>query len=387
MDRRRFFKLFAGLSATVVPDFGLALARRSRVAIAGGGIMGSSIAYHLAKRGAEVVLLEKEGPAAGATGKSFAWINAGYNKQPRHYNDLNRLSMLGYRHLEKELKGALKVQWGGNIRWSGDPELSRALRDSVHSHQQWGYAIRMLEEKEFHELEPNVQPGPVLAASFSELEGSIDPEQANRVLLEKAREAGARVEYPCEVTDLDMRWGRLRGIKTTCGEFGADVLVVTSGVDTPRLAEKAGIKVPLVDAPGILAHTKPISSRLIRRVVRGPDAEMKQKLDGRIVTGSGRRLRVRQATREDGERALAKAAAFLPQLKGAELERVTLGWRPLPQDGHPIVGFSGCCPDVYVAVMHSGVTLSPIMGRLAALEILDDVRVELLDHYRVSRFS
>ena len=70
-----------------------------------------------------------------------------------------------------------------------------------------------------------------------------------------------------------------------------------------------------------------------------------------------------------------------------ELERVTLGWRPLPKDDHPVVGFVHRQSDVYLAVMHSGVTLAPLIGRLAAQEILDDVRVELLEPYRLERFG
>ena len=66
---------------------------------------------------------------------------------------------------------------------------------------------------------------------------------------------------------------------------------------------------------------------------------------------------------------------------------MTVGWRPLPEDGHPVIGFSAAAPKVYIAVMHSGVTLAPVVGRLAATEILDGVGVELLEPYRLERFA
>jgi len=72
---------------------------------------------------------------------------------------------------------------------------------------------------------------------------------------------------------------------------------------------------------------------------------------------------------------------------GLTLEKVTLGFRPLPKDGYPLIGFPDGAPGVYLAVMHSGVTLCPIVSRLAALEILDGVEVELLASYRHSRFD
>ena len=66
---------------------------------------------------------------------------------------------------------------------------------------------------------------------------------------------------------------------------------------------------------------------------------------------------------------------------------MTLGHRVLPKDDHPIVGFTGRCPNLYIAAMHSGITLSPMIGQVAAMEILDGASVDLLAGYRPSRFA
>ena len=389
LDRRRFFRLFSGLAVAALPGARQVLAAQAprRIGIVGGGILGSSIAYHLARRGADVTLFEKSKPAAGATQNSFAWINASSSKRPFHYHHLSRLGGLGYRHLERELGGDLKVQWGGSLDWTADPGRARGIRERVAQSQRWGYPARLIDEEEFQKLEPNVRPGPVSAAYFSEEEGSIDPVRTTKVLLEHAKAEGARVEYPCEVREIDLRWGRLRGVKTTQGDFELDVLVVAAGVDTPKLAAMAGLNVPLVGSRGVLAHTKP-SARLIERVVLSPGAHMKQKLDGRLVAGMGfGAAPVKEASDEEGEKILASGKTYLPALEKLELERVTLGFRPLPKDGHPILGFPEGAPEVYLAVMHSGVTLCPVVGRLASIEILDRVDVELLKHYRYERFG
>ena len=69
------------------------------------------------------------------------------------------------------------------------------------------------------------------------------------------------------------------------------------------------------------------------------------------------------------------------------LEKVTLGYRPLPADEFPVIGFPPNRRDVYITVMHSGVTLSPLVAELAAVEILDGVEVEPLAPYRPARFN
>lgn len=402
MKRRSFFKLFAGLTVGALPGFRYSMSGNKRIAVAGGGIVGASIAYHLSVRGADVLLLEKKRPASGATGKSFAWLNAHFSKQPHHYHRLNRLGTLAYRHLERELGGALKVQWGGSLEWYADAAQAGRLRLQVKRHQEWGYPTRLISEEEFHKLEENIVSGPVMAAAYSEQEGSIDSVQATEVLLTKAQESGAQVEYPCEVTGLDIRWGHLRGLRTTKGDFEADVLVIACGVETPKIAAMGGIEVPLIHAPGLLAHSSP-QPRLIGRVIVAPDAHMKQKLDGRFVASAGtappqddvhEHLSAgpqdfqEQGIRDDhAERILRESGKYLSQIEKADVEQLTMGWRPLPRDGFPVVGFTDGRPDLYLAVTHSGVTLAPLLGRLAALEILDNVRVSLLEPYRASRFE
>ena len=115
---------------------------------------------------------------------------------------------------------------------------------------------------------------------------------------------------------------------------------------------------------------------------------MKQKPDGRIVTGAGfGGSPTTETSRESAERFLKTASRVLPALAGIEVEKVTLGWRPLPQDEFPIVGFPPSRRDVYITVMHSGVTLSPLVAHLAAIEILDGVDAEPLAPYRPGRFK
>jgi glycine/D-amino acid oxidase-like deaminating enzyme len=400
--RRTFLKGLAGLlGGTVLPRAWLGGRAADQVVIVGGGILGASLAYHLSRRGAQVTVLEKEAPAAGATSRSFAWINADFSKQPLHYHTLNKLGVWAYHLLQQELP-SLPVEWGGCLQWHVDDARAEQLKRQLHELQQWGYDVRSVSKAEFHSLEPDFRPGNILAACFAEQEGFANPTALTELFLKKAREAGAEVIYPCEVTGLDLEAGRIRSVKTTKGEFPAGVFISAAGVGTPALASLAGVHVPLIPAPGLLVHTKPMPA-LVHRVVIGPDAHFKQYREGGMVIGDDfgpPQNAVHEylnhhpldfpddATRRlHQQRILKQAAEYLPAAERAPVEKVTLGWRPMPKDGFPVIGPAGSCPNLYIIVTHSGVTLAAILGELVTQEILDRVSIAMLEPYRPSRFE
>jgi len=382
MHRRTVLELFTGLAVAGVPSFQPASPRR--VVVAGGGIIGASIAYRLATRGAEVTLVERARPGAGATANSFAWINA--KKRPLDYFNLSRMGLQAWRQLDREFSGTLPLVWGGSVEWRADETRGAELRAQVREFRQWGYGVREIDAAGLRALEPRLVPGSPMAAAHWEDEAHIDPVGVTEMVVKKAQMNGVRVEYPAEVTGLDIRGGTLRAARTTKGDIQAEVLVVACGTDTPRVAAMANVRVPLKDAPGVLVHVPP-GPRLIDRVALAPMGNIKQKPDGRIVTGSDFASGGGDTSREAGERHLARMAAVLPELAKLGVEKMTRGFRPMPADGMPIVGFAPGRADLYLAVMHSGVTLGPLIGRLAATEILDGVRVDPLAAYRLERFK
>ena len=109
MDRRALLQLFGGVAIAATRPFAFQAQARRRIVIAGGGILGASIAHQLAKRGASVTLLERAKPGTGATANSFAWINA--NKQPHDYFTLSQMGIEAWRQLHGEIGAALPVRW------------------------------------------------------------------------------------------------------------------------------------------------------------------------------------------------------------------------------------------------------------------------------------
>jgi glycine/D-amino acid oxidase-like deaminating enzyme len=359
-----------------------------QIIVIGAGIVGTSIAYHLAQRGAHVVVCEKSRPGSGATGNSFAWLNASFEKQPHAYYLLNLLGIAGWRRLQHELHDELKVQWGGSVAWFPPGKEAAQLRQDVERHQAWGYACDLIEAGTLQKLLPDVSPGPIDVASFSEQEGTVNPAHALEVLLRGAQKLGATVLYPCEVTGFEVTAGRIRGVQTSRGRFPADVVVLAGGIDAPALAGKVGVRVPLKDSPGALVHT-PAIAPVLEHVVLAPGVHIKQNPDGEIVTGTSfgeSATADANTSMSSGPHILQQACNFLPRLHAVPIARVTLGWRVLPEDGYPIIGFAAGCPNLYVASTHSGMTLSPLIGQLACLEILDNADIDLLQPYRPSRF-
>jgi glycine/D-amino acid oxidase-like deaminating enzyme len=119
VNRREFLYLTGTTLLTARTNSAWAAAP-THVVIVGAGIMGVSLAYHMARRGTRVTILEKQQPAAGATRNSFAWLNAA-GKTPRPYYELNMLGMEGWRRLSLEIGPELLIQLGGSVHWIPQP--------------------------------------------------------------------------------------------------------------------------------------------------------------------------------------------------------------------------------------------------------------------------
>lgn len=395
VDRRRFLQLLA--AAALSPES--RAAGRLRVVIAGAGIIGASIAYHLAKAGADVTVIDRQGPASHASRASFAWLNATWSKQPRGYHALNQAGVAGWKALQPELK--LPVRWGGSLEGYAETENADQLAARAREQVEWGERTRAITGAELAALEPDVNFSAAPQAIFSENDGAADPVGATQAFLAAAASLGARVHTPCELTGVSIKAGSLAAVETSCGRIEADKLVLATGAAQDSSRRFANLDFPQRPAPGLTAITAPMP-RLINRVLWMPGIHLHQRDDGRVVLGEeagppqneahAERLRAtpndfpsQEIALQHADRLLAAALHYVPRLAGATFENVHLCWRPMPLDGLPVLGASPVRPDVYLAVMHSGMTLAPIVGRLAASELIDGSKVEQLKDFRPER--
>ncbi|MBT6328774.1 MAG: FAD-binding oxidoreductase, partial [Kordiimonadaceae bacterium] len=282
-----------------------------------------------------------------------------------------------------------------------DGPAADRLQRSVDILKDTGYPLKNLSRQEFGAIAGEFSPENIGVAAFSDLDGHLDPVSVTHKLIARAKALGSELKMPCSVEGLIMNGDQLKGVKTNTGDVALDRLVIAAGVDTPDLTSKVGYETKLIHAPGILAHTSPVKFTT-KKVVYSPGAHFKQFADGRIVGADSeeppetlshklikeKAINFPSKAIEDmhTQRIIDVIATKFPAAKDATPNRLTLGFRPKPVDGMPIIGYIPGSSSIYSAVMHSGITLAPIVGQLVAKEIIGDSREGVLTPYRPERF-
>ncbi|GEO84424.1 MULTISPECIES: NAD(P)/FAD-dependent oxidoreductase [Alphaproteobacteria] len=354
---------------------------RASIVIIGAGIMGASLAYHLAKRDVRVTLVDRGKPASGVTHRSFAWINVSYG-QPKIYLELRKRAVDEWRRLESELGGRLQIDWSGALTWYADPdETERFFQERVAM----GHNMRLIRRDQLGVMEPCLKNLPVHAA-FAASEGAVDPVAATELMVRAAREAGADIRLETEVLSLATKGSDIVGIVTSQGRIEADTVVLAAGVASRELSQPLGLDLPLEASPSILMRFS-TPKRLINRVIANQYVELRPHSDT-VMLGAESYI---DDTEENGPRAVAERTmgeirTHLVGGDNVELMDVQVGLRPYPKDRLPIIGRIGGVNGLYLSVMHAGVILAPLMGRLASSEITQGTNDPLLAPYRLNRF-
>lgn len=351
------------------------------ILVIGAGIIGASIAYHLARDGARVTIVESREPGGVATPASFAWINASWGN-PQEYFRLRRESMAQWRQLAAELP-ELRPAWSGGLCWDLPPAEQDAY---VREHGAWGYGIRSVDRHEAARLEPHLANPPEAAVHVPE-EGAVEPKAAALAFLSAAQRLGAGLIAGARVRTLTIRGDRVVGADLDGQAVEADEVVLAAGAGAAALAALADVTLSVTAEPGLLVYSRP-HGPLLNGLVLAPELHMRQTVDGSIVAGTD------FGGGDPGRDAAATARDVFGQLQlmliggeALELAGYSVGFRPVPSDGFPIVGRPAGREGMYVAVLHSGITPAPAIGRFAAEELLQDRLNPLLAPYGPARFS
>ncbi|SEG65959.1 FAD-binding oxidoreductase [Paenibacillus sp. UNC499MF] len=344
---------------------------KQKIVVIGAGIVGASMTYNLAKRNQDVTLIECN-PTAGCevTEKSFAWIHSS-SRVLQKYRHLYDAALTEYHELEKEMT-ELKINWHGALSWG----VSASMEESH---------IQKLNRQQIIELEPNLREYPEEAV-YAREEGAVDPIWTTKLLVDKAEENGAKILFGTKVMKIRIENGKVVGVHTSNGFIESDVIVVAAGAAVPELCKPLGLDVPVAPSPSIIVRMKS-NEKLIHTLISNSQFEARQLTDDTLIAAED----YREETGENGPEAIGKRTFEILRhgLKGGEnleLESIKVGMRPMPADGYPIVGFIDQLKGLYLTVMHSAITLAPVISHLAASEIIDDVRIEELESCRLSRF-
>jgi glycine/D-amino acid oxidase-like deaminating enzyme len=328
--------------------------------VVGAGVVGASVAYHAARAGAAVTLVDAGRPGGGVTVDSFAWIAANVRTGPAA--GLRVAATDEYRRLEAELPG-LPVTWSGSLSWR-----------SAQSAPEAGPGQEIVDAATVARLEPNLRQAPDWAV-WASGEGAVDPVGVTERLIAGARDHGAQVHSDVPVTAVRRdAAGRVVGVETAAGPLSGATVVLAAGVATAALAAPLGLRVPVDPSPATLFQFR-APAGLVRTVVNTEDFDLRQVAADRII-----------AAADSPERTLTAIRSTFRGAANVELLSARVGARPMPADGEPIVGPVAGAPGLYLAVMHAAVTLAPGVGRLVARELVDGTVEPMLAGCRLDRF-
>jgi glycine/D-amino acid oxidase-like deaminating enzyme len=248
-----------------------------------------------------------------------------------------------------------------------------------------GYPVQLVDQRQVRLLEPNLKGAPSLAV-YTQREGAIDAKLTTDLLTRAIRQTGAAIHLGNPVLSLMTEGSRITGVVTATGKLRADRVVLATGVATNTLCQSLGVSLPINVSPATLLtfeHAHPF----VHRIISSPLME--------IRTASATLTLAAEESVEEPTAANLQALAHssLEKIKyhwrdaeSIKLQRVVVGNRAIPQDGLPIIGRLMQLESLYIVVMHAGVTLASVVGRLASNELLSDEEDALLSPYRPIRF-
>ena len=212
------------------------------VVIVGGGIMGTSAAYHLSSAGVEVTVLERDTIGSGSTGKSAGGFRAQFS------DELNiRMAVENIRRLERfesEFGIDIDLKQFGYLFLLRESEVD-AFRGGVSLQRSLGVPSELITAEAAREMVPGIRIHDVAAATFCPWDGSCTPGSVALGYAQAASRYGARVVQGCEATGIDASNGRIRGVTTTKGYVSTPDVLLTAGVWSPRLARPLGVRMPV----------------------------------------------------------------------------------------------------------------------------------------------
>ena len=259
----------------------------ARAVIIGGGIIGCSTAYHLAKLGwRDVVLLERNKLTSGST-----WHAAGLVGQLRTSANITQLlkySVELYARLEQETGQATGWKMNGGLRLACNAERLTEIRRQATTAHSFGLEMHLLTPAEARKLWPAMAIDDVVGAAFLPTDGQANPADIAQALAKGARAAGVRVVEDCRVTAIKTKNGRAIGVSTAAVDVTAEVVVNCAGQWAREVGQLAGVSVPLQSVQHQYLVTEPIEG-VPRNMptLRDPDRLIygKEEVGGLVVGG------------------------------------------------------------------------------------------------------
>jgi 4-methylaminobutanoate oxidase (formaldehyde-forming) len=264
-----------------------ALPQHARVVVVGGGIVGCSVAYHLASMGwTDVVLLEQGQLTCGTT-----WHAAGLVGQMRANRNMTRMSKYGielYASLEQETGLATGWRECGSVTVARTPERMQMLRRQMALARSFGVEVHEISPMDVAQRVPRLRTDDLCGAVWLPGDGKANPADLTMSLAKGARQRGVQIFEGVEVTGVSQAHGQVRGVQTQVGDVGCEIIVNCAGQWARQFGQLAGVNVPLYSAEHFYLVTGKVEGiHPMWPVVRDPDGFIyyKEEVGGLVMGG------------------------------------------------------------------------------------------------------
>ena len=364
------------------------LPTHTRIVVVGGGAVGCSIAYHLAKAGQrDVLVLEKSGLTHGST-----WHAAGLVGQLRSKRNLTRLMQYSaqlYGRLEAETGQATEWKPVGSLRLASSEERWSELKRMATTARSFDFELHTLSPKEAQEKFPLIAPDGIVGAVFVPNDGSVEPSSLTMAYAKGARAGGVRIVENVLVTGFEADGRRITRVLTDQGAVACEIVVNAAGIWARDVAKMAAVQVPA----GAVEHQYLITEKSNSippglPTLRDPDRIFYLKPEpGALAVGGWEKgtptfgadgvpfsfgCELLQPNQERLEQFVLPAAERLPILNELGIRTVINGPIPISPDGEPIMGLAPERDNFYVACgFTSGIAASGGAGKAMAEWIVE----------------
>ena len=369
------------------------------VLVIGGGIVGTASAYHLARRGLSVTLLDGEHVSWGASGRNLGlvWM---HTRRPGPELELVWPTRRTIEELSGELDADFGLQTGGSLIVFEREEQVPVFQEFVDSRQDLGLDIRLISGDDARAMMPML-PDTVIGASYCANDAQIDPGRYSPAFAKAARRLGVDIREGVRVQRLLAADGRIAGAETTDGPITAGTVVLAAGVWSPALAATVGVDLPIRAMRLQVIRTEPLPGHRLGHVYYGAMAVKQYTIfkslpsfrpelfASDLADRHGLPLLESASQHEDGSFLLGlpmdypgldqsvtldgialTAARFtqaLPALREARFAKTWAGLLPFTADNLPIIGPAPGVAGLFVAAGHVfGNAAGPTTGRLIA---------------------
>ena len=217
--------------------------KSAQAVIVGGGIVGCSTAYHLAKLGWDVVLLERKKLTSGTTFHAAGLV--GQLRSSANITQLLGYSVDLYNTLEKETGQATGWKMNGGLRLACNEERWTEVKRQATTAHSFGLDMQLLTPKEALDLWPLMNIDDLVGAAFLPTDGQANPSDITQSLARGARMAGARIFEDTKVLSVDVEKGVVKGVETEKGRIDSPIVIACCGQWTRTFAKTVGVNVPL----------------------------------------------------------------------------------------------------------------------------------------------